>query len=238
MRAIILAYLVHLFTASGLLAGFMALLAIAAEDFRQAMCWMLATLVIDGIDGTFARLARVQDVLPQVSGKTIDYVIDFFTYAILPAYLFYVATAFSETWRLAGSFAMLLSAAIYYGMEGMVSADGKHFVGFPVLWNMVVFVLLFVLPPLPPAVVIGMVFLLAILHFVPILVPYPSRGGRWWGLSVTMVVVFVVSAVGSVWYYPEAPGVIRGVNALSIGYFILVTALDTRAYWAGPQVPG
>ena len=36
---------------------------------------------LDGIDGTFARMAKVKEVLPHVDGKMIDYVIDFFTYA-------------------------------------------------------------------------------------------------------------------------------------------------------------
>jgi len=87
----IAAWSVHLFTASGLLAGFMGLIAAISGDYQASMLWILATLVIDGIDGTFARMAKVKEVLPQVDGKTIDYVIDFFTYAILPAYLFFIA---------------------------------------------------------------------------------------------------------------------------------------------------
>ena len=225
----ILAYLVHLFTASGLLAGFMGLLAAVDGDYRLAMLWVLATLVIDGVDGTFARMAKVTEVLPAVSGKTIDYVIDFFTYAILPAYLFYVAIDLPYWPRLLCCFAMLMSAAIYYGLEGMVSPDGKHFVGFPVMWNMVVFVLIFVVPDLSPWLVIGLVVALAILHFVPILVPYPSRGGRWWGVTLASVVVFVGSAVACVWWYPEPVAWARWLNLGSIAYLTLVTVLDTLA---------
>ena len=51
-----LAWSVHIFTASGLLAGFMAILAINASDWRGAMFWLLVALVIDGIDGTFCLL--------------------------------------------------------------------------------------------------------------------------------------------------------------------------------------
>ena len=57
------AWSVHVFTASGLLAGFMGLLATVEGDYRAAMLWMLATLVIDGVDGTFARMANVQEIL-------------------------------------------------------------------------------------------------------------------------------------------------------------------------------
>ena len=225
------AYLVHLFTASGLLAGFMGLLAVAAGDFRAAMLWILVTLVIDGVDGTFARMARVREVLPNVSGKTIDYVIDFFTYAILPAYLFYEAIEMAYWPRLLCCFAMLLSAAIYYGIEGMVSADGRHFVGFPVLWNMVVYVLVFVIPEAGTAVLVGAVALFTVLHFVPVLFPYPSRGGTWWGATLVAVVAFIVSAVMNVWYYPEPRGVWRAVCLGSTAYFALVSGVDTyRAY--------
>lgn len=231
-----LAYLVHLFTASGLLAGFMGLLATVEGDYREAMLWMLATLVIDGVDGTFARMAKVTEVLPQVSGKTIDYVIDFFTYAILPAYLFYVAIDLPYWPRLICSFAMLLSAAIYYGLEGMVSVDGKHFVGFPVLWNMVVFVLIFVLPDLPGWAVVVTIIGLAILHFVPILVPYPSRGGRWWAVTLGAVTAFVGSAIACVWFYPDIPAWAQWANLASIAYLVLLTVLDTIEGWARPQV--
>jgi len=95
-----LAWSVHLFTASGLLAGFMAILAINVKDWRAAMFWLIVALIIDGVDGTFARMFKVTEVLPNMSGKTIDYVIDFATYAIIPAYFFYMAELVSPTWNL------------------------------------------------------------------------------------------------------------------------------------------
>ena len=221
------AWSVHVFTATGLLAGFMGLLAVTEGNYRLAMLWILVTLIIDGIDGTFARLARVGEVLPDVSGKTIDYVIDFFTYAILPAYLFYEVFDFTYWARLACCFAMLLSAAIYYGREGMVSADGKHFVGFPVLWNMVVYVLVFVLPELPPWALVTLVMAFAVLHFVPVLFAYPSRGGRWWVLTLVATVAFVLSAVINVWAYPEPSAFWRGVCLLTVAYYAVLASVDT-----------
>ena len=64
-------------------------IAIAEKDFRSAMLWMFVSLVIDGVDGTFARFFQVSRVLPQMSGKTMDYVIDFTTYGVIPAYFFF-----------------------------------------------------------------------------------------------------------------------------------------------------
>lgn len=230
------AWSVHVFTASGLLAAFMGLLAVSAGDYRLAMGYVLLALVIDGVDGSLARLARVREVLPHVSGKTIDYVIDFFSYAILPAYLFYEAVDLPSTWRLVCAFAMLLSAALYYGKEGMVSADGKHFVGFPVLWNMVVYLLVFVLPGLAPVWVVALVLAFAVMHFLPILFAYPSRGGRWWVLTLLASFAFIVAAIMNVWYYPEPSPFWRGVCLFTSAYYAVLAAVDTFSA-GGARVP-
>ncbi|MEM6772385.1 MAG: hypothetical protein AAF597_17545, partial [Bacteroidota bacterium] len=114
-----------------------------------------------------------------------------------------------------------------YGLDGMVSPDGKHFVGFPVMWNMVVFVLIFVVPDISQWLQVSLIVALAILHFVPILVPYPSRGGRWWAVTLAAVVAFIGSAVACVWAYPERVAWAQWLNLGSIAYLTLVTVLDT-----------
>ena len=58
-----LAWCVHLFTASGAVLGGLALLAIHEARYGDAILLMLATLVIDSVDGTFARKIRVAEVV-------------------------------------------------------------------------------------------------------------------------------------------------------------------------------
>jgi phosphatidylcholine synthase len=123
-----------------------------------------------------------------------------------------------------------MSAALYYGKEGMVSASGTHFVGFPVMWNMVVYVLIFVLPAIPDWVTVLLVLFFTVLHFVPVLFAYPSRGGRWWGATLVATVLFVAAAVMNVWYYPEPSPLWRGVCLLTTGYYGVLAAVDT---WEG-----
>ncbi|MFX4396978.1 phosphatidylcholine/phosphatidylserine synthase, partial [Acinetobacter baumannii] len=48
--------------------------------------WLAVTLLIDGIDGTLARAARVKQVLPRFSGDILDLVVDFLTYVVVPTY--------------------------------------------------------------------------------------------------------------------------------------------------------
>ena len=216
---------VHLFTASGLVAGFMALLAVHEGAFREAALWLLLTLVIDGIDGTFARLARAETVLPQMSGQTIDYVIDFATYAIIPAFFFYEAQLVSPAWNLPCAAIILFVSALYYGKSGMVSED-YYFVGFPVMWNVVVFFLFFVWT-FPPLVNVALVIAFATLHFVPIKFAYPSRNSRFMKLTLVITAVFVVSLVWLIWQYPVRSDWAVGGCYVGLLYYALLAVYDT-----------
>lgn len=215
-------YGVHLFTSSGILAGFMAMLAIEQKLWQVATAWLFLCQVIDGIDGTFARLCKVEATLPSMDGKTIDQVIDFATYALLPAYFFYHSGLVGTFWQLPCVFAMLLSAAMYYGKKGMVS-ENMHFIGFPVLWNVVVFYLFFVFR-LPEEINVALIFVFALLHFVPIAYPYPTRA-----LEYRMLTLFIsIAALGAagiiVWGYPQR-------NDFLSGFLIAVLFYYTFLMW-------
>ena len=84
------AWAVHAFTASGIVLGFLALVAILEGDRIAAFLWLGLALFVDGIDGTLARRARVREVTPQFDGTTLDNVIDYFTYVVVPAMMIYI----------------------------------------------------------------------------------------------------------------------------------------------------
>lgn len=220
-----LAWSVHIFSASGLLAGFMAILAINAKNWRAAMAWLLVALFIDGIDGTFARRFKVEEVLPNINGKTIDYIIDFATYAIIPAYFFYMAELVDPAWNLPLTFLILLVSAIYYGKEGMVSED-YYFIGFPVMWNVVVFFLLFIfyLSELGNAAII---VIFSIMHFLPIKFAYPSRATRLQTLTIIFTIIILLAMILAVWFYPNVPIWLKWTAVGSLTYFGLLAVVDT-----------
>ena len=196
----------------------MAILAINTQDWRSAMLWLVLCLIIDGVDGTFARIFRVKEVLPYINGQTIDYVIDFATYAIIPAYFFHEAQLVDEAWRLPCTSIILLVSALYYGKEGMVS-DDMYFVGFPVMWNMVILYMVFVvdLSPILNALVI---LFFAILHFVPIKFVYPSQAKSFRTLTLTVTVIFILTLIGILWFYPERK------------LWLIVSAILTASFYA------
>jgi phosphatidylcholine synthase len=220
-----LAWTVHIFTASGLLAGFMAILSIQAKDWKATMFWLFLSLVIDGIDGTFARQFKVKEVLPDMDGRIMDYVIDFATYAIIPAYFFYEADLVPVEWELGLTFIILLVSALYYGKTGMVS-DDKYFIGFPVLWNLVIFYMVFVVDFSPLINAFFIVFF-AILHFVPIKFAYPSQASRLKGLTRLVSLIFLLAMPTVVYLYPVCPFWLKAIMMLTILYFGGIAIWDT-----------
>lgn len=208
---------VHLFTASGIITVFMAILAVGKGDLRAAMLWLVAAQLIDGVDGTMARRFRVTEVLPFMNGKNIDFVIDFASYAIVPAYMIYASGLIGGDWNLACAFLILMVSAVYYGKEGMISED-YYFIGFPVMWNMAAFFMIFVFQWGHWANVL-LVVALSALHFIPIKFAYPSRTNQWRWLSLGVAAAGMLAALGIIWPYPEPRPVLNAIANLALGYF-------------------
>ncbi len=220
-----LAFSVHAFTASGMVAGFMALLAVAEHEFNQAMLWLLLAFIIDGIDGTFARLFKVKEVLPNFDGKMIDSVIDFSTYAIIPAYFIYESSLLPSDYKLLGASIILLVSAIYYGKLGMISSD-YYFIGFPVLWNLVAFYLFFVMN-FSEWINFGLIIVFAIMHFIPIKFAYPSRTDKFKVFNILFSLIFFISNIWLVYILPSKNDILSWLSISCIVYFLIIAIYNT-----------
>jgi phosphatidylcholine synthase len=212
------AWLVNLFTASGIIAAFYSVVLISNHDFRGAMWLLFLCLFIDGIDGTFARIFKSSEALPWIDGKTIDQIVDFATYAFVPTYLMYEAGIFSPAARPYAVSLTLFISAIYYGKRGMVSSD-YHFVGFPVLWNFVAFYLVF-LSRDNHAFNFAVILFFSALHFVPLKFAYPSRSTVLFYPTLIIALTCCTSCVGILYCHPDVP------------LWLIVVSLGTVAYFA------
>ena len=219
------AWAVHIFTASGMLSAFMALVAIDNGEWKECWLWLLLCLVIDGVDGTFARMAKVNVVLPQIEGKYIDYVIDFATYAIIPAFFFYKVGMTSDALMPFAIATMLLSAALYYGKSDMTGGEA-YFVGFPVLWNMVVFLLFFIVD-LNPVWSFIVVLCFGILHFIPLKYAYPSQAKRFFWAHMGATFLACAGAIAVLYHYPKVPDWSRYVVLAVMFWFFAMAVIET-----------
>jgi phosphatidylcholine synthase len=146
--------------------------AIFSNDAQRLFVWLAIALVIDGIDGTFARAVDVKSRLPRFSGERLDLVIDYVTYVFVPV-LALVHWKYLD--GLIGSLlaaGILLSSLFHFSDEDSKSAE-NCFVGFPAIWNIVAFYV-FALDP-APSITLPIVALLIAATFVPMPWVHPLR---------------------------------------------------------------
>lgn len=166
------AWAVHLFTSLGVVVAFLALLAIERDAPREALLWLVVALMIDGVDGTLARAARVGERLPRIDGSALDLVIDYLTYVFLPVLFIWSGGYLPEMLALPLCAAILSSSLYVFARRDMKTDDG-YFRGFPGLWNVIAFYF-FVLQPGPAASAVVVAALVA-MTFAPVHVAHPFR---------------------------------------------------------------
>jgi phosphatidylcholine synthase len=213
----IAAFAVHVFTAAGAACAIMALIAAARADFVTMFGWLGAALVIDGVDGTLARHVRTAQVLPRWSGETLDLVVDFSTYVLVPAFALAVGGVLPPPLAVALAIAVVMSSAIYCADTQMKTED-NCFRGFPVLWNIAAFHL-FVLKA-PPAIAAVIVLILIGLTFAPLRTIHPLRVLRWRAFSLAALVAWAALAIHALLHgLDPGPWVTLALTALAV-YFL------------------
>jgi phosphatidylcholine synthase len=212
-----IAFSVHLLTAAGAAIALFALVAAITGEFTVMFALLGVALVIDGVDGTLARRARVAELLPRWSGDSLDLVVDFLNYVFVPAIALASGALLPQLFALPAAVAIVISSAIYFADTRMKTDDG-HFRGFPALWNVVVFYL-FILQP-QPVVSLVAVSIFVVLTFLPIEVPHPLRARRWAGLNLALLAAWAALAFTAVAYHLMPPSWVTFALLVVGAYFL------------------
>ena len=230
------AYAVHVLTASGVVFAFLAAAEVAGAqpDARWVFVWLLVAGVIDAVDGPLARRWEVGRYAPNISGRTIDDIVDYLTFTFIPLLL---------VWRmdwLPGSGALFVAGAMGVSLLGFANAGAKQeaegfFLGFPSYWNVVAFYVgLWAAPayaPAGPVVSAALVVLLAALTVLPVRFIYPNQAPRpWKGAVVYGAAAWLALLLFMLFYYPypQAP---VGVMLLSCVYPLFYLGLSAVLDW-------
>ena len=88
-RKVICAWGVHLYTSLGLVAGFLALLAVFDGNLRASWVFLGLALFIDATDGGLARKADVKRWTPHFDGRKLDDIVDYLNYTFIPVVFAY-----------------------------------------------------------------------------------------------------------------------------------------------------
>ncbi len=225
-----IAWSVHAFTTFGIVAGFLALVAVLKNDPFTAFVWLGVALFVDGVDGSLARKARVTEYTPNFDGASLDLVIDYFTYVAVPALMIYwfnmvpLEYFFSgNTWSLVAAVIVMAVSCYTFANVGMKSSD-YYFVGFPAIWNVVV--LYFYLLDTGAITNLVTILVLAAMTFMPVKFVHPLRVTHWRSFTIPVTVLWAAMTLSLIIAkkFPENDGFIETLEVWLFGL--------TSAYFA------
>jgi phosphatidylcholine synthase len=210
---------VHLLTASGAVLALLALGAAHRHDWQTMFVWLGAALLVDAADGPLARALKVETVLPRFSGERLDLIVDYLTYVAVPAFALTEATLLPEAARLPAA-ACILFSGLFHAADRRSKTEEGYFVGFPVIWN-IVLLYLFALQPAPHAALV-LVSLFVLLTFVPFLAVHPFRVERFRPLTAAVTVLWIGAAALAVANSFPSPRWIQALLVLTAIYLACV----------------
>jgi len=222
------AYLVHLFTVSGIVFSFIALLYAVDKNLPMVFFYLALALFVDGIDGSLARKVNVKKYAPLINGEILDNIIDFLNYVFIPAFVVYWFEFVPKGLEILMA-SLILVVSCYTFANNNVKTSDFYFSGFPALWNVVI--LYFYLLDTSHLVNLIVIILLTILTFIPFKYLHPFRVVQLRKTSLFILLLWMISTVIML-YYPSSftTVTLKTVNAiwiLSNLYFLAITVTRT-----------
>ena len=230
--AIAASWLVHAYTASGLVLAFLTVVAVMEGDTIRGLWLFLAAMVVDGTDGMLARRVHVKRHVPWFDGALLDNIVDYITYAFLPMVLLWSAGYLGEG-RSATVLAVIpLVASAYQFCRVDAKTDDHLFLGFPSYWNIAAFYV--VVLDLGPTATAAVLLVCAALVFVPIGYVYPSRTTTLQVPTLGLTALWLVSYAVLLTQVPDPSPIWLAVSVAYVGYYLalslFLTAHRSRAF--------
>jgi phosphatidylcholine synthase len=199
----VIAWVAHVYTASGAVIALLATGLTFAHNFRGVFIYFVVATFVDATDGVLARALKVKERLPEFDGAKLDDIIDYLMYAFIPALVVWQAQLVPVPLPVCA--AMVLSSAYGFAQaQAKVVSTDHFFTGFPSYWNIVV-VYLYVLQ-LPQTVNAIILSALAVLVFVPIRYVYPSRTVALKWPTLLLGTMWAIVFTWMIWRLPAVDG--------------------------------
>jgi phosphatidylcholine synthase len=216
------AFAVHGLTALGAVFALLALFAVIESVWIDVFFWLAVAVVVDAIDGPLARRFKAAETLPQWSGATLDFIVDYLTWVFVPVVAIVYGNILPERFALLASGLILITSAIYFADTRMKTKDA-YFRGFPAAWNLVAYYLFLVRPD--PNLALALVIILCALTFAPVRFVHPLRVEYHRPLNLALLALWgVLGIVSLVTDLSPPPGVTYGLIAIAL-YFLIAGAL-------------
>ena len=220
-RSIVASWLVHAYTASGVVLAFLTVVAVMEGDTVRGLWLFLAAMVVDGTDGMLARRVQVKRHVPWFDGALLDNIVDYITYAFMPMVLLWSAGYLGEGTSATVLAVVPLLASAYQFCRVDAKTEDHLFLGFPSYWNIAAFYI-YVLD-LSPGAAAAVLLVCAVLVFVPIGYVYPSRTTTLRTTTLVLTCLWLLSYAVLLLQSPDPSAVWLAISVAYVGYYVVLS---------------
>lgn len=193
-----MAWAIHVFTSTGIVAVFLGLLSVLDGSPRAAIVWLSVAMIIDGLDGPIARKYRISHVIPHVDGNALDLMIDYSACVVAPAVFLHRFNMFPHENNVSLiCVGLVLVSSLYLMSNKHIMTPDNYFRGFPAMWNLVV-TCLFALQS-PKWVNVAVVLTLVVFTFVPVKFIHPVRVRDFRRITLPVLFLWLTSQLYVTW---------------------------------------
>ena len=223
-------YVIHVMTASGAVAGLLALQAVFDDRWRAALLWLIVCQVLDGLDGPIARKFDVTIHAPIIDGHVLDLVVDYVTCVVVPVALLARLELLPDHYETLVAGTIFLTSALWFARTDQETED-HWFNGFPAVWNLVVPT--FLIFGSSPKVVMIVSLLLCATQLTRIKIPHLVRVTSFRKITLPLTVVYLVDLSILSWQYSDKTGSHPSLfeKYILLGFPLYIAALSIWRTW-------
>jgi phosphatidylcholine synthase len=223
-------YVVHVMTASGAVAGLLALQAVFDSRWRAALLWLIACQVLDGLDGPIARRFDVTIHAPLIDGHVLDLVVDYVTCVVVPVALLARLELLPAHYETLVAGAIFLSSALWFARTDQ-ETDDHWFNGFPAVWNLVVPT--FLVFGSSSSVVMIVSLVLCASQLTKFKIPHLVRVSKFRKITLPLTVVYLIDLAILSWQYSDTTGSHPSVfeKYILLGFPVYIAGLSIWRTW-------
>jgi phosphatidylcholine synthase len=223
-------YVVHLMTASGAVAGLLALQAVFDNRWRAALLWLIVCQVLDGLDGPIARRFDVTIHAPLIDGHILDLVVDYVTCVVVPVALLARLELLPQHYETLVAGTIFLSSALWFARTDQETED-HWFNGFPAVWNLVVPTLLIFGSSSKVVMIVSLV--LCASQLTKFKIPHLVRVAEFRKITLPLTIVYLVDLTILSWQFSDVTGSHPSLieKFILLGFPLYVTIISIWRTW-------
>jgi phosphatidylcholine synthase len=223
-------YVVHLMTASGAVAGLLALQAVFDDRWRAALLWLIVCQVLDGLDGPIARRFDVTIHAPLIDGHILDLVVDYVTCVVVPVALLARLELLPQHYETLVAGTIFLSSALWFARTDQETED-HWFNGFPAVWNLVVPTLLIFGSSSKVVMIVSLV--LCASQLTKFKIPHLVRVAEFRKITLPLTIVYLVDLTILSWQFSDVTGSHPSLieKYILLGFPLYITIISIWRTW-------